>query len=141
MADNQQEVQTVRLKNLHSQILKGTQVTHTFNVDFSEVREDFKGTFVVRRPSQLDRLQIGILKSTLLGGVQNVDIPTENIAVVASTLDVVLVQRPDWFNIDDPDLSYDIMEAVFLEYLKWDASFRKRVTGDADKPDSEDSRS
>lgn len=121
----------------HASIQKGTRATHTFEADFSDVREDFVGKFTVRRPSQLDRLQIGVTQGALLGGlVGEVDVITSNIAYMSATLDVVLVDSPNWFDINDPDIDYDILEAVFNEYLNWTATFRKTNKGVGNAPDS-----
>jgi hypothetical protein len=139
MANIQPEV----LKTLKSDILtkvnQGNKRTHSFYADFTEVNPKFiRSKFTVHYPSQLEKLQIGVTKSSLLGGNLNVDTMTDNIAHIISTLDTVVDVKPDWFDVGDPDLDYDIMEAVFYEYMEWVNSFRKPTKPSANEGDSPD---
>lgn len=134
------EIKQEVLKTLRSDTLRnihlGKKRTHTFKVDFSDINEEFIGTFTVHYPSQMERLQIGVTKSALLGGNLEVDVMTDNIAHIISTLDVVLDSKPDWFDVHDPDISYDMLEAIYQEYINWVGSFRRSLekipnTGDS----------
>ena len=124
-----------------NKINRGSKRTHAFNVDFIEYHENFVGRFQVHYPSQFERLQMGVLKSNLLGGNLQVDVLTDNLAQIIATLDTVLDEKPDWFDIENPDLQYEIMEAVYLEYENWVDSFRRSVKKNADTGDSQDQRS
>jgi hypothetical protein len=74
----------------------------------------------------MDKIQIGITKTALTGGMEiTSDVIAQNLVTIISTLDVVVTERPEWFNPNDPDLPYEVMEAVFLEYLNWQDTFRK----------------
>jgi len=141
MAGIEPQALKVLRSKVHNNIQLGTNLTHEFAADFTDINPKFTGTFKVRRPSQLDRMQMGILKATLLNGNTNVDVLTENIATIVSTLEIVLLDRPEWFDIDNPDLEYEILEAVYVEYLKWDASFRRRADDSEHRGNSEDAGS
>lgn len=112
-------------------INQGNKRTHTFNVDFSEkFGEKFKGKFTVHYPSQMEVMRIGILQSQLLGGVAPMDARTDNLVFIISTLDTILDTAPDWFNIMDPDLEYEMLEGVYREYANWKDSFRRGAKQD-----------
>ena len=142
MADIKPEVlKTLRSEDTLLKIKQGKRRTHTFKVDFSEINEKFVGTFTVHHPSQMERLQVGVLKAQLLGGVAPLDVMTDNIATIISTLDVVLDDKPDWFDVFDDELDYEILEAVYLEYINWVNSFRKGTGTESNKGTSENSES
>jgi hypothetical protein len=136
---NEEVLKTLRSRNLGS-INMGKKRTHMFNVDFTDINPNFTGKFTVHHPSQLEKLQIGITKSALLGGNFAVDTSTDNIAHIVATLDVVLDAKPDWFDIDDPEVDYDILEQIYMEYLDWVNAFRKKPIGDTHTGNSEDHR-
>lgn len=139
------EIKQETLKTLRSNTLQGVNQgkkrIHSFNVDFSDVDPKFTGTFVVHHPSQMERLQIGVIKSSLLGGNLEVDLLTDNIATIISTLEVVLEERPDWFDPFSDDLDYEVMEAVYLEYTQWMNTFRKQRSRSGHEGDSKDNGS
>lgn len=130
-------LKTLRLDTLQS-INQGKKRTHTFNVDFSEFDPDFVGTFKVHHPSQMERMIVGSNISQLLGGNLEVDMMTYNIATIVATLDVVVDERPMWFNPYSDTLDYEIMESVYLEYTKWLGSFRIKPKAVQPTGDSED---
>jgi hypothetical protein len=134
-------LKTLRSEDTLLKIKQGKRRTHTFKVDFSEINEKFVGTFTVHHPSQMERLQVGVLKAQLLGGVAPLDVMTDNIATIISTLDVVLDDKPDWFDVFDDELDYEILEAVYLEYINWVNSFRKGTGTESNKGTSENSES
>lgn len=121
------ETQVLRILNGVNQ---GTKRTHTFTVDFTEYGEKFKGKFTVHHPSQMERMRIGILQSQLTGGVVPTDVRTDNLVHIISTLDIVLDEKPEWFDIYSEELEYEMMVAVYKEYVNWMASFRKSVGRD-----------
>lgn len=118
-------LKTLRRNSL-SNVMAGKHFTHTFRVDFSEIDESFVGTFTVHIPTQLEKLQIGRTKSLLLGGMEAVDVMTDNIAHILATLDVILDASPDWFDIDDPTIDYTLCETIYTEYIEWYSTFRNR---------------
>lgn len=120
----QPEVQVLRI--LHG-VNQGTRRTHTFDVDFTEeFGEKYKGRFTVHHPSQMERMRIGILQSQLTGGVPPMDDRTDNLILMISTLDTVLDAKPDWFDVTNDDVEYEMILEVFLTYRNWMDSFRKR---------------
>lgn len=122
---------------------KGNKIQHTIKVDFSEIDPKFVGSFVVHKPSQMERLEIGKIISVLKGGEDSgVDTRTHNIATIIGTFEVVLDAKPDWFDVFDPELEYEIMEHVYNEYTDFIGNFRSRArgsepTGDSTNPTSE----
>ncbi|AYP68588.1 hypothetical protein EalM132_00076 [Exiguobacterium phage vB_EalM-132] len=126
MSEQNPKLVTLRKEALNN-IIQGKTRTHEFTVDFTEVDENFKGTFVVHQPSQMELLEIGVLKSKLLSGAVNPDVKVENLAIIMSTLEHVCDTVPSWFNIGDPDISYEILETVYMEYLNWVNTFRKKL--------------
>lgn len=141
MNDNiQPEVlRTLRSDALHK-VNQGKRRTHAFNVDFTEYNPEFHGKFIVHYPTQLERLRIGVTKSELLGG-HTVDVTTDNIAHITATLDTILDMKPDWFDMDNEELDYNMLEAIYMEYLNWANSFRTFVGTSTNKGDSTDRRS
>lgn len=128
------------LKTLRSEALAkinlGKKRIHSFLVDYTDIDPEFTGKITVHYPSQIERMQIGVIRSTLLGGNLDVDTVTFNIAHITATLEVVLDGKPDWFDISNPYLEYEILLAVYDEYDKWVSSFRKPaktepITGDS----------
>lgn len=122
-------IQNEELKVLRSRTLaninQGAKRTHSFMVDYSEVNPEFKGRITVHYPSQLEKLKMGVTKSSLLSGmISGVDVATDNLATIISTLDVVLDESPSWFNVDNVEVEYHMFEEVFLEYVNWVNSFR-----------------
>jgi len=142
MSNIQPEVlKTIRSKAL-GEVNKGNKRTHAFYAEFTDINPKFtKGKFVVHHPTQLERMQIGVNKTLLLGGVQPLDNLTDNLSHIMATLDVVLDEQPSWFNVEDPDVDYDVLEAVFVEYMEWVNSFRRKPSPDQPQAGSEDGRS
>ena len=86
----------------------------------------YSGEFVLKYPSLKDKMDIGILRSKLTGGVptQQLDVVTDNIAYMAATLIIVTVSAPDWFDIEIME-DYNVLDYIFTEYTKWTNSFRR----------------
>lgn len=135
----QENLKVLRSKAL-SDINQGSKRVHSFRADFSDVNPKFTGLFTVHYPTQMERLRIGVLKATLLGN-QIVDVGTENLAIVMSTLDTVIDEKPEWFDMDNIELEYEMIETVYLEYLDWVNSFRGNNKPVDNGKDSEGARS
>lgn len=135
------------LKTLRSSALgkvnQGKRRTYSFYAEFTDIDSKFKrGKFVVHYPSVFERMQIGVTKAALLGGGGlSVDVLTDNIAHIIATLDNVVDEHPDWFDVGDEDLEYDILEAVFTEYQNWVNQFRTGTQQPDTSGDSEDTGS
>lgn len=142
MAEMQpQLLKTLRPQSTLQKVNQGKKRTHTFAIDYHEINPNFVGEFTVHHPSQMERLQVGIIQSQLLGGVIPVDTMTDNISRIISTLEVVLDKKPDWFDVFSDELEYEVMEAVYIEYINWVNSFRRRAEEESNKGNSENSPS
>lgn len=91
---------------------------------------ELKGSVVFKRPTMLDYVKIGAIKSEYLrsSGVVNanlVDNSVKFIAQVMATLQVVIVKSPEWLikldSVQEPDILYHVYE----KYEEWENSFRK----------------
>jgi hypothetical protein len=139
--NNDRMLKTIKT-NMLQQVNLGNKRTHTFKVDFSEYDPSFVGEFNVHYPSQMELIQVGLTKSALLGGgTLVVDTYTENIAIFIATLDVVINKQPEWFNLADPSIEYDMLQAIYDEYMNWVNTFRNRAKPDNNEGDSPDGRS
>lgn len=135
-------LKTLRADTALQGINQGTKRTHSFNAEFTEYDESFVlGRFVMHHPSAMERLQIGVTKSQLLGGIVPLDVMTDNLATIISTLDIVIDEKPNWFNVYDSRVDYDILESVYKEYIEWSNSFRPNVDRKSNVGDSTDSPS
>jgi hypothetical protein len=137
MANTNPEIINKLRSEAITKVNQGKKRTHGFTKDYSDINPDFVGKFIVHYPSQMEKLQMGVIKSTLLNGNPNVDVETYNIAYMVSALEVVVDTKPDWFDVFDPEIDYDILEDVFNEYQNWVDSFRKpdkssNTTGDGE---------
>lgn len=136
MMTNGEVLRTMRLDTLNK-INQGNTRTLSIPVDFStEEHPNFKGVVVVKHPSQMETIRIGQVRAQLLGGLP-VDTHTDNIAYIIATLDTITVEAPEWFNAYSPDIDYDMLEYVFIEYSNWVESFRKGSRGEQHISDSE----
>jgi hypothetical protein len=118
---------------------------HTFKINHkSDNGEDYEGTFACRKQSIIDHSKISRRKSELSGGMytvkdedgnptgQGIDEETETINHIIATLEQVLVQKPDWWDLTVLD-DYKLITSVFSEVQKFEASFRgRRGSGDSD---------
>ncbi len=142
MAEIQQNVlKTLSSETVLQKINQGKRRTHSFNVKFDDINPEFVGTVTVHHPSQMERLAIGVLKSQLLGGMPALDTMTDNLATIISTLDIVIDKKPEWFDAYSDELDYEVLEAIYVEYINWVNSFRKRPEPVADSGDSENTPS
>jgi hypothetical protein len=140
MALNDRSLKLLRLENLQK-INMGNRRTKNISVDFRHIDSKFIGTFVVHYASQMENIEIGVIRSELLNGNQNIDRLTDNIVTALATLEVVLDTFPDWFNPYDEKVEYDILEYVFVEYIKWVDSFRGQREPVTDGGNSQDQHS
>jgi hypothetical protein len=90
----------------------------------------YTGTVVFKRPTMLDYMKMGALKSEYLrlAGVVElslVDISIKRIAQVMAVLGTVIVKSPEWLlnisNVVESDLLYHVHD----KYEDWEKSFRK----------------
>ncbi len=94
---------------------------YTFKVDWlSPQRKRYHGGFSAHIMDAKDMIAVGVLRSTLCGGVmpESLDGGTYNTAVMISTLQVVLDESPEWakdlVGIREIDLIGEIYKEVKL---------------------------
>ena len=120
------DAQLTKLRTLGlANINMGMKRTHTIQLDYSDIDPAFTGAISFHYPSQLESIRIGVIKSGLTGGLE-VDIATNNTAHILSTLEVVIDNKPEWFTVDDPRIDYAILEEVYMQYLNWTNTFRRK---------------
>lgn len=129
--------QNYRLRLLGTQVNQGKRRTHSKHMSFTDIDESYVGTFKFHHPTLIERMQIGVIKTQLLQGMEGVvDVLTDNIAHMTATLEVVLDEAPEWFKMD-AIYDYQILDAVYEEYIQWYNSFRERNKGSNDEGDSQ----
>jgi len=124
---------------LGQQIIQGKTRTKTEQISFTHIDESYSGSFTFHHPSLIERMNIGVLKSQFLQGLEGrVDVLTDNIAHMSATLDVVLDDAPEWFKIGAL-YEYEVLEGVYDKYTEWLNSFRKPSGRNTDKGDNTES--
>jgi hypothetical protein len=118
---------------MHAQVAQGGELTHSVPVDFtSSEGRNYKGTVVFGKPTAMDVMKMGGLKSEFLrlGGAKDAQLVDQGIkflAHVMATLSVVLQKRPEWLadvtKVSDLDLLYHVHDL----YEEWESQFRKPV--------------
>ena len=123
--DNQNLSEKER-EDIFTQLLLGQDAT-------GEV-ETSRGTFTVKFPKEKDRLAIGRLMCVNRGGlpVNSFDIETENRNLICSTLNILVVKTPDWFEDAKKKVKNFSFEEVpdeefLLELYQKACSFRDKV--------------
>jgi hypothetical protein len=99
-----------------------------------------EGTFTVKRLSIKDRAHIGMKKSQLAGGMhcvrdddgnptgQGIDEDTDYLNAMIAQLDVALIQKPSWFNLDElADIG--VVQEVFKKAADFEVSFFRSTNG------------
>jgi hypothetical protein len=117
---------------------------HTFNIDHTSESDgqQYRGQFACRRMSMMDRSKINVRKSQLSGGMycvrddngnptgQGIDQETEWLNYCIAVLEIVLVQKPEWWKLDEIS-DQEVIFKVFTEVMNFENSFRKRGNGTA----------
>ncbi|WIT25818.1 hypothetical protein [Bacillus phage SPO1L1] len=125
MLNNSNNNSIDNLSNLAAQIGQGSRRTHTHEMDYSHINPKFIGKVVFHHPTQLEQMQIGIRRSAILGGVAPMDVRTDNLVLMLATFEQVIDHKPDWFDFNNEELEYEILEDAYKAYDKWYRSFRK----------------
>lgn len=106
-------------------ILSGNKRVLEVELDFTEFDDSYKGKFVFHHPTLQDRMNIGIIKSQLLNGMEGkTDVVTDNIAFMTAVLSVVTDQAPAWFKINEL-YDYEVLNTVYETYNEWVNTFRR----------------
>ena len=132
--------------------MNNTKNQNTFPIrhtdESGEVRE---GQFTVKRLSVRDRSQVGMRKSQLAGGMycvrdddgnptgQGLDEDTDYLNAMIAHLEVSLVQRPGWFNLEElADL--DLVREVYSKVWEFESSFFRSEQKDGPSEGSDPGR-
>lgn len=124
------------------QVKLGGNLKSAVAIDYtSETGNEYTGDVLFKRPTALDYIKMGAIKSEFLrtaGAVSLilVDESVKYMAQVMATLKVVVVKCPEWLLSIEKVADIDALYHVYEEYQKWDNSFRKPVQS----PDSGDSK-
>lgn len=118
-------------------IIESNKKEYEYDIDVN----GFKGHFKVKHPTLMDQMNIGVVTSRLLKGVpgNQVNVIANNIAFMAATLSVVALEAPKWLSLDTLD-DYEVLEAAYEEYRKWNDTFRKSNKQVSNEGDSETSK-
>lgn len=113
-------------ENLFMKLLLGEDAT-------SEV-ETSRGVFTIKYPKEKDKLEIGRLMSINRGGlpVASFDSDTEGRNIICSTLNILVVDTPDWFKKakkKKPNITFEEVpdEKFLLELYQKVQDFRNKV--------------
>lgn len=110
-------------------------ITHT-----SEDGSEYIGQFTTKKLSVADISKIGMRKSQLGGGMytvyddngnptgQGLDENTDYINAMFAHLEVALIQKPEWFDLNTLD-DLDLVTKVFKEVMAFENTFRKSKNG------------
>lgn len=99
------------------------------------------GVFTAKVPSLMQRIQIGVNRSKLLGGApsESLDQFTDDLAFMMSYLEVVMITKPKWFNWDLLEDFTEIKE-LFYEVSNWVNTFQRKrgedTNGEGGQPTS-----
>lgn len=112
-------------------------------IDFvSAYGTQYKGTIVFRRPTSMDFIKMGALKSRILGSfgivdLRLVDATVKHLAQCMAVIKTVTVQAPIWLLTDDGKVDvetikeFDLLYHIFEKYEDWDESFRTGHTAES----------
>jgi hypothetical protein len=110
----------------------------------------FKGTIVFRRPTAMDFIRMGAVKSRLLGSfgvvdLRLVDMTVKHLAQCMAVIKSVTVKAPTWLLTDKGEIDvenikeFDLLYHIHDKYEEWDSMFRKGHTeepqGDSETPE------
>ncbi|QKE56372.1 tail assembly protein [Bacillus phage YungSlug] len=115
---------------LGGQIAQGNKRTLTTQIDLTDINPAYVGTFKFHHPTVLERMQIGVMKTNMLGGMPATDVLTDNIAHMTAILSYACDEMPNWFKVDEI-YDYEVLDRVYEVYNEWYGSFRKS-SGEAD---------
>lgn len=117
---------------------------HTFSVNYESEQDDqiYEGVFTCRKMSVMDMSKVNLRKSQLSGGMytvrddngvptgQGIDEDTDFFNFMLATLETVLEQKPQWWNLSEIS-DRTLINKVFKEVMDFESTFRKRRDGGA----------
>lgn len=84
-------------------------------IEFTYDKHGFEGVFKLRYPSLMDSLRIGVAQAKLLEYTKGVDVTSQNIAFMFSTIKQVAIELPNWFDLNKLS-DYSMLEDIYTEY-------------------------
>lgn len=84
-------------------------------IEFYYDSKGLEGTFKLRYPTLMDSLRVGVAQAKLLDNVEGVDITSQNIAFMYSSIKQVAIEIPKWFELNKLT-DYAILEEIYTEY-------------------------
>ncbi|MBU5669511.1 hypothetical protein KQI68_06620 [Peptoniphilus sp. MSJ-1] len=110
---------------------------HTFNIKTTVFGKEVEGEFTCKYPSVLDSVKIQVLASRYLEGADNENIFDRAVvqAFKLASLDVLLVKKPDWYDIDNLD-RFETIDDIYREVDNFTATFRNEMYKSEDTRDS-----
>lgn len=118
---------------MQNKVSQGNALEHREDIDFtSEEGNHYQGTVVFKKPSAMEMMKIGGLKSEMLrlGGatdIRLVDGLIRQLAQVMATLSVVIVKRPEWLADVTKITDLGILYHVYDKFDEWESQFRRAV--------------
>lgn len=110
---------------------------HTFTINhFSEIdQQHYNGTFTCKKLSIRDTSKLGVRTAQLNGGMHfdddtpgyGVDGSTNGINHMIAMLELALVNKPSWFDIDEL-VDLELLSKVYGEVRSFEASFRRSAS-------------
>ena len=102
---------------------------HSFEVDIKTPDDThYQGSFTVHRPTIGEKIRVGIIEARLREQLDGVDVFTNNLIHMVSTLLVIVDSHPGWW-IPGQLYDYEVLEKVYMEYVDWVNQFFRRVSG------------
>ena len=125
------------MDNATGALLDASQRECEFTQKVNVKGQDKIGTFVAEIPTISQRIQIGVLRAKLLGGVasQSVDNFTDDLAFMVSYLQVVIKKYPSWWIIEEMD-DLAAINQLFNKVTDWVNSFQRKDTKHTDATNS-----
>jgi len=110
-------------------------ITKVFHIDYKSELDDtrYQGTFTCKKASIQDRIQIGVIRAQLNGGMHydpekpgyGIDEATDDFNSMVAHLRTVLTVVPSWWNLDEIG-DVTLIYMVYKEVAEHEASFRRR---------------
>lgn len=119
--------------------LPAMESTFTIDVEGTETRQKFQGTFVYRKPNLRVKSEIARTLALLNGGMSNLDEDAVLLHNVLATLKHTLVESPEWWKKADFGFELYDLNVVFEIYKscsEFEAKWMKQVWADESKESS-----
>lgn len=113
---------------------------HTFTIDLegSDTRKRFQGTFTYKRPNIRTQAEIAKTTAFLNGGIAGVDEDTLLLHTIIATLKHTIIESPDWWKKED--FGYELYDInivfdIYKKVRKFEDEWIAKVWADNSKPE------